>query len=538
MPMPQESELLMSKSGSTTGADSTRLGHHDRQRVVIVGAGFAGLAAAKALAAKPWYHPSLHVTLIDQHNHHVVTPFLYEVVTGQRGPSGSAYPIRSLVSSLGNVDFFLATATGINVSLHQVDTDRGPVPYDYLILAAGAVPASFEEGDGADSTGLAMGLGDLADAEALRNHVLSRLEALAWTTDPAERSRLLRFVVVGGGPTGVELAAALAVLTEQLAGPDFPGIDPSELRIVLVEATAEVLPASPADVRVAATRSLQEIGVEVATGTTVTHFSADGVTFADGRDIEAATVIRATGVQASPLAATLPATGSHARAIVSRTLQVERHPQIFVVGDMAEIPGDAGPHPMVAQVAIQSGRQAARSIVALCAHEEIKPFRYRDLGTAVIVGRTSAVAKLGRLHVFGRKGWAAWLGIQAMCTVGLRSKEAVVLSGVSRQLFPATSGRLITATDRSEQTVGKIQGSRTSPPAAAIRAKVDLPSVNVANANRWGRAAALAWWGQAYPGLKPEPEQPHGVKALRRRVVKVRHEVTGNKSQTDVNERG
>jgi NADH dehydrogenase len=280
-------------------------------------------------------------------------------------------------------------------------------------------------------------------------------------------------------------------------------------------------------------------GVQVEPNAKVADADGTGLTLDGGRRIKAATVVWAAGVRATPLAATLPATGSNGRVIVNPALQVERHPEVFVVGDMAEIPAKAGPLPMLAPVAIQSGRHAARQILRLCAGKEPTPFQYRDLGTMAALGRGDAVAQVGRLHLDGLEGWLAWLGLHIVPTVGLQAKVTVVADWVSGFLFADRPVRLITGPDQSRQVPTKLAGPE---PATAqvpmARAKVDLPSVSVANANRWGRVAALAWWGQAYPGLRKEPEEPHGLEALRQRAEKLRHELTGDKSQTEGNYRG
>ncbi|MGH9102214.1 MAG: NAD(P)/FAD-dependent oxidoreductase, partial [Acidimicrobiales bacterium] len=462
--------------------------------------------------------------------------FLYQVATALLEPTGAAHPVRSLVRGLPNVDFRLAEVTGVDLTRRVLRTDRGEVPYDYLVLAAGAVNDYFGHPDLAAHT---FALGDLGEALALRNHVLASFEAAAWATDPGERSRLLHVVVVGGGPTGVELSAALAVLFRQLAGGDFPTIGPEEVRLTLVEGSGEPLPSFAPDSQAAAERSLRRKGVRVESGSEVTAADELGVTLADGRRIEARTVVWAAGVRASPLAGTLPATGSHHRAIVGASLQVERHPEVFVVGDMAQIPGTAGALPMVAQVAIQSGRRAARSILALAGGGEARPFGYRDLGAMAALGRGDAVAEVGAVHLQGLPGWAAWLGLHIARTVGLQARATVLLDWASGFLFADRPVRLITGPERQavRGTVSSSSSSSGGEPAVTAapvpHARADLPSVSVANANRWGRTAALAWWSQSYPGLRPEPERRRGLGALRARATRLRQALTGEKSKTE-----
>jgi NADH dehydrogenase len=439
------------------------------------------------------------VTLVDRHNHHTFTPFLYQVATALLEPTGAAHPVRSLIRKLENTEFRLGEVTSINVTRRRVDTTHGPILYDYLILAAGATNDYFGNTDISEHS---LGLNTLGEALALRNHILSCFEAANWATDPAERARLLTFAVVGGGPTGVEFSAALAVLVTEMVAHDFPDLGAGEPRIVLVEVSPAPLAAFSPDLREAAVKALRAKGVQVESNAKVADVDETGLTLDGGRRIEAATVVWAAGVRAAPLAATLPATGSHGRAIVKATLQVERHPEVFVVGDMAEIPAGVGPLPMLAQVAIQSGRHAARQILRLCASKEPAPFQYRDLGTMAALGRGDAVAQVGRLHLTGLDGWLAWLGLHIVRTVGLQAKVTVVADWASGFLFADRPVRLITGP------------------------------------NRWGRVAALAWWGQAYPGLRKEPEKPHGLNALRQRADKLRHELTGDKSQTEDNYRG
>lgn len=324
---------------STADGGSASPSPGGRPRVVVVGAGFGGMAAARTLSA-PWRRHRVRATLVDRHNHHTFTPFLYQVATALLEPSGAARPIRSAIRKFANVEFRLATVTGVDVTRHVVRTDRGEIGYDYLICAAGAV------NDFHHHTSIAqhcLGLDDLSAALALRNHLLGRFEAAIWAQGPRERKRLLTFAVVGGGPTGVEFAAALAALIRQLAAREFPGISAADTRILLIEASAAPLPSFGPDLQKTALDGLRSCGVEVLSGVSADGADCGGLTLNDGRRVEAATVVWAAGVRASPLAGIFPATGSHDRVIVHPSLQIERHPDIFVVGDMAEIPADAGP---------------------------------------------------------------------------------------------------------------------------------------------------------------------------------------------------
>lgn len=507
------------------------------RRVVIVGAGFAGLTAAKALGGGTRRTSGVQVTLVDRHDHHTFTPFLYQVATALLEPSGAAHPIRSLIRGLPNVEFRLAEVTGVNFALRRVETDRRPIGYDYLIVAAGAVNDYFHN---TDIAARSFELNNLDAAQALRNQVLSCFEAATWATGPAERARQLTFAVVGGGPTGVEFSAALSVLVAEMVPKDFPAIALDEVHIVLIEGSKSPLASFAPDLQDKASDALRGRGVRVESSALVTDVDEAGLTLKDGRRIEAATVVWAAGVRANPLAGCFPATGSHGRVIVGPTLQIERHPEVFVVGDAAEIPGPKGALPMVVQVAIQSGRRAAASILASEAGKPAKPFSYRDLGSMAVLGRGDAVAQIHRLHLSGLPGWLAWLGLHIVRTNGLQAKATVLLDWVSGLLFADRPVRLITGpappgTARSDPPATDVAPVAAEPatpkkPVAPVRA--DLPSVNVANADRYGRVAALAWWSQDYPGLRKPPGPLTPAERRRQRIERLRHLLSGDKSKT------
>lgn len=294
----------------TTAAEMTtavtRSRHGGPVRVVIVGSGFGGWAAAKVLAEHPRKPTGVQVTLVDHHNHHVFTPFLYQVATARLGPSGAAHPVRPLVRRLPNVEFRLAQVIGINFSLHRIESDRGPIDYDYLIVAAGAVNDSRHH---AGVAAHSFGFGDLGAAEELRNHILSCFEAATWATDPAEQARQLTFAVVGGGQAGVEFAAALSVLVAEMTRWNYPTISGLRPNIILIEGAKGLLPSFPADLQDKATRTLRTKGVRVETGVPVVDADLDGLALEGGRRIETATVVWAAGVRANSLAACFPATG-------------------------------------------------------------------------------------------------------------------------------------------------------------------------------------------------------------------------------------
>lgn len=332
----------------------------------------------------------------------------------------------------------------------------------------------------------------------------------------------------------MEFSAALSVLVEEMVPKDFPAISPDEPHIVLLEGSTSPLASFAPDLQDHASKALRARGVRVESSALVTDVDEAGLTLKDGRRIEAATVIWAAGVRASPLAGCFPATGSHGRVIVGPTLQVERHPEVFVVGDAAEIPGRAGALPMLAQVAIQSGRHAASSVRTLQAGRPAKAFSYRDLGSMAVLGRGDAVAQIHRVHLSGLAGWLAWLGLHIMRTNGLQTKATVVLDWVSGLLFADRPIRLITGP--APPGKGQPAAEQADPPEPAPPVRADLPSVNVANANRYGRVAALAWWSQDYPGLRPEQHEDTSMlgelRTLRARMVRLRQMMTGDKSKT------
>ncbi|MFE4418756.1 NAD(P)/FAD-dependent oxidoreductase [Streptomyces sp. NPDC056817] len=419
-------------------------------KVVIVGAGFAGLAAAKALHRAP-----VQVTVVDQHDYHTFTPFLYQVATALLEADAVAFPVRGEVRRLGNVAFRLATVTGVDLDAKAVDTDQGRLPYGYLVLAAGAVNAYFGHSEIAEHS---LGLNDLPEALQLRNAILDRFETAVWSADPAERARLLSFAVVGGGATGTEFAGALAELVTGTLARDFPGLDRSEVSITLAEASPHPLSVFPRPLPVAAERALRHKGVKIRSGVMVTEVDKTGLRLKDGTRVPAATVVWAAGVRASHLADSLGLRlGSHKRITVTPALQVDGHPEVFVVGDFAEIPQpDAGePLPMLAQVAIQSGRQAGRNIGALLRGDIPQPFRYKDLGTMATVGRGFAVADIGPVRLSGQPGFLAWLVVHIARIAGMRTRALTLANWVSGYLFRNRPVRLIVGPREADQ--GQLQ---------------------------------------------------------------------------------
>lgn len=426
-----------------------------RPRVVIVGAGFAGLAAAKALRRVP-----VQVTMVDQYDYHTFTPFLYQVATALLEADDAAYPIRGEIRRLGNVSFRLATVTGVDLDAKAVDTDQGRFCYDYLVLAAGAVNAYFGHSEIAERS---LGLNDLPEALQLRNTILSRFEAAAWATDPAERARLLSFAVVGGGPTGAEFAGALAELVAGTLAKDFPSLGRSEVSITLAEASPHPLSAFARPLPAAAHRALERKGIRVRSEAIVAEVDQTGLRLKDGSAIPAATVVWAAGVRAAHLADGLGLRlGSHERIKVTPTCQLDGHPEAFAVGDLAEIPQDGQPLPMLAQVAIQSGRHAARAIGTLLRAGTPEPFRYRDLGTMATVGRGFAVADIGPVKLSGLPGFLAWLVVHIARIAGMRTRWHVLTNWVSGYLFRNPPVRFIAGPRTAQEAGSDIEPGRGS----------------------------------------------------------------------------
>jgi NADH:ubiquinone reductase (H+-translocating) len=386
--------------------------------VVIVGGGFGGLDAARALKNAP-----VRVTLLDRHNHHVFQPLLYQVATAGLSPGDIASPIRWILRHQANVEVFLADVGSIDPARRLVLTDRDPVPYDFLIVAAGAAHAYFGHPEWA---GRAPGLKTLDDALEMRRRVLLAFEAAERETDPAAQRRLLTFVIVGGGPTGVELAGALAEIARRTLRDDFRHIDPASARILLLEGGPYVLPAFAETLRHEARVSLEKLGVEVRTGAAVTGVDAEGVTVGSER-IAAETVLWAAGVAASPLGASLGLPLDRAgRVTTEPTLAVPGHPEIFIAGDLCSFQQDGRPLPGVAQVAKQQGTHAARNILRAIRHEPLRPFRYRNYGNVATIGRGYAVVEIGPIKASGWFAWVFWLLLHIFWLIGFRNRFVVV----------------------------------------------------------------------------------------------------------------
>jgi len=390
----------------------------DLPRVVIIGGGFGGLDAARALANAP-----VRITLLDRHNHHVFQPLLYQVATAALSPGDIASPIRWILRHQQNVEVLLADVRTIDPASRTVVTDHETLPYDYLIVATGAAHAYFGHPEWASR---APGLKTLDDALEMRRRVLLAFEAAERETDPAAQRRLLTFVIIGGGPTGVELAGALGEIARQTLRQDFRRIHPESSRIVLLEGGPHLLSAFPAKLRDAAGVSLRQLGVEVRTGTAVTAIDDDGVV-AGGERIPAQTILWAAGVAASPLAASLGVPLDRAgRVAAEPALNLAGHPEIFVAGDICAFVQDGKPLPGVAQVAKQQGAHAAKNIRHAVRGEALEPFHYVNFGNVATIGRGAAVVDIGPIHASGWLAWLFWLFLHIFWLVGFRNRAAVL----------------------------------------------------------------------------------------------------------------
>jgi len=407
-----------------------------RPRVVIAGAGFGGLTCARALK-----HAPVEVLLVDRNNYHLFTPLLYQVASALLDPGEIARPVRQLIRPLRNADFLEASITGIDLEGRRLLTDHGPLHYDYLVLATGARTDYFGNPSLADHT---LGLKDLDEGLAIRNHVLSQFEASRWTTDASARRRLLTFVVAGGGPTGVEMAGAISELIRLVLRKDYRDLDTNEVRVVLIEAAPHVLVQFVPSLRLAALRSLQRKGVEVMLQTKVDTVTEYSVKLAGGQEIPAATVIWTAGVKASEISA---ATGAplvrQDRVKVADTLQMPGHPVVFVIGDVAGAQHDGMPLPMLIPVAMQAGRQVAASISDMVQGGGARAFHYKDPGIMATIGRNSAVAQLSWIHLSGFPGWVFWLVVHLVNVVSFRSRLVVLLNWAYEYLFYDRPVRLI-----------------------------------------------------------------------------------------------
>jgi NADH dehydrogenase len=406
-------------------------------RVVIIGGGFGGLYAARAFRRAP-----VLVTILDRRNHHLFQPLLYQVAMAALSPGDIASPIRWILRKQRNVQVFLAEATAIDRARRVVVLTDGEMPYDYLIVASGATHAYFGHDEWRD---VAPGLKTLEDALDIRRRVLLAYECAERETDDARRRGLLTFVVIGGGPTGVEMAGALAEISRQSLARDFRRIDPRAARIILVEGSGSVLGAYPEHLRTAARRDLERLGVEVRTGALVTRVVEGRVEI--GADvIDAATILWAAGVAASPLGASLGVPLDRVgRVLVEPDLTVPGDRRVSVIGDLAALKDAEGKQlPGVAQAAIQMGRHAAKNIIRDVQGQPYLSFTYRNLGDMATIGRASAVADFGWMTLKGYVAWLAWLFVHILKLIGFRNRIVVFVQWAWSYFSYQRAIRLIT----------------------------------------------------------------------------------------------
>jgi len=407
-------------------------------RVVIVGGGFGGLEAAKALGKAKG---KVKVTLIDRTNHHTFQPLLYQVATAGLNPADIAVPIRRILRKYDNVSVLLGDVMRVDVEKKAVFLEDGePIDYDYLILATGATHSYFGHSEYAE---FAPGLKTVDEGLLIRQRIFMAYEEAEREHDPTRERALLTFVVVGGGPTGVELAGALAEIARQTLSHEFRRIDPSTARILLLEGGDRVLAAYTPDLSAHALASLQKLGVEVRTDARVTRVVAVGVMICEER-IPSKTVIWAAGVAASPLARSLGAPlDKVGRVMVEKDLSIPRHPEVFVVGDLAHFEQEGAMVPGVAQGAIQGAQRAVKNILARIEGRETEPFHYRDLGSMATIGRAAAVADIGGAKLHGFIAWLAWVVLHIVTLIGFKNRVIVMFQWAWSYVTHDRGSRLI-----------------------------------------------------------------------------------------------
>lgn len=415
--------------------------------VVIVGGGFAGLWAARELASAP-----VRLSLVDRRNHHLFQPLLYQVATAGLSAPDIAAPLRHILRGQDNLTVLMAEVQAVLPESRCLRLgDGSELAYDYLVLATGSTHAYFGHDEWAAH---APGLKTLEDALAVRRKVLMAFERAEAETDPERRRALLSFAVVGGGPTGVELAGTLAEIARHTLRREFHRIDPSQARVCLIEAGPRVLPAFPERLSQKAQRQLERLGVEVLTGHRVQSIDAEGVRF-EGEALPARTVLWAAGVAASPLGRSLGVPLDRAgRVLVEADLRVPGHPEIFVAGDLAAVSQDGQPVPGLAPAAKQMGGHVARSLSDLLAGRTPPAFRYRHAGSLATIGRMAAVADFGRFGLSGLLAWWFWLVVHILFLIGFRNRLVVLINWGWAYWTYSRHARIIL--DRPEPPVGKV----------------------------------------------------------------------------------
>lgn len=405
-------------------------------RVVIVGAGFGGLWAARALAHRP-----VQVLLLDRNNYHLFLPLLYQVAAAELVPEDIASPVRSILQGMPNVEFAMSDVTGIDLPARRVETAGGPIPFDFLVIAAGSTSHFFGVPGAAERS---FPLKTLGESVALRNHILGAFERAVHEPDPARRRAALTFVIVGGGATGVEFSGSLAELIRGPLRKDFPSLDFREVKVLVLESRAGLLFGMPEPLCAYAFRRLARKGVEVRLRATVSRVTGKGVHLKDGGFVPSETVVWTAGVRGEACAAGwgVPVSGD-GRVRVTPTLEVPGHPGVYVIGDQAFVEQDGKPLPMMAPVAVQTGAAAARNIVRQVAGRRPVPFRYRDSGSMVILGRNAAVAHVHGRSFTGFPAWIVWLAVHIYQLIGFRNRLVVMINWAWDYLFFERAVRII-----------------------------------------------------------------------------------------------
>ncbi len=414
-----------------------------RPKVVIIGAGFGGLWAARKFA-----QTRADVLVIDRNNYHTFFPLLYQVAAAELEPEDIIYPVRSILHTYSNIQFLLGEVSGIDFSQRKVKIGSQSIIYDYLILSMGSKPLFFGVDGAAEH---ALPLRTLDDAVQLRNHILCRFEAANYETNEALRQQLLTFTIVGGGPTGVEYAGALAELVRVPLRRDYPNLDFNQVHILLLEASARLLTGTPEHLHQYSYKHLRQMGVDVQLNSPVSQITSQAVKLKDGRLIPTETVVWTAGVGGVDLARNWGfKTRSNGQVNVLPTLQVEDHPEIYIVGDLAQVEQDGQPLQLIATVAIQEGEWAARNVRQQIAGLHPDPFQYHDPGMLAVIGRNAAAVRLGHYTFTGFLAWVIWVGLHLYRLIGFRNRLFVLVNWALDYIFYDRVVRLITPLPESE----------------------------------------------------------------------------------------
>ncbi len=409
---------------------------HPCPRVAIVGAGFGGLWAARTLSRFP-----VEGVLLDRNNYHTFLPLLYQVAAAELEPEAIVYPVRSILRQVPNIRFVMAEVQEIDLHTRVIKTAKQTIPYDFLILSTGSTSHFFGV-PGADE--YAFPLKTLEDGITLRNHILCCFERAAQESDAERRKQMLTFTILGGGPTGVEFAGALAELIHGPMTKDYPALDFCQAQVILLEAADDLLSSLPEELRVYALARLRKMGVEVRLQSIANQITPESVHLKDGSIIPTETVVWTAGVRGDPLASVwgLP-TVRNGRVVVQPTLQATNHPEVYIIGDLAYQEQDGSPLPLIAPVAIQQGVAAAQNIARQVAGQSPVPFHYWDRGAMVTIGRNAAVARLGGRTFTGFLAWVVWLGVHIFNLIGFRNRLFVLINWAWDYVFYERGVRLI-----------------------------------------------------------------------------------------------